>query len=156
MPESFVNQAGTADFVDLVRKFADDIALNFSQHVVAQPEDQLKAPIGQLLRNVGNLNGLEVNWRTEVKADDVDGRPDMGVTANNLLTGHVELKRPGTGARPEYFKGHNKAQWERFKALPNLVYTDGSEWSLYRSGQLRARVRISDDVSDGGGKALEP
>ena len=108
-----------------------------------------------MLRSVGELNGLEANWRTEVQADDVDGRPDIGVTNNNLLTGHVELKSPGTGARPEHFKGHNKEQWQRFKALPNLIYTDGSEWSLYRSGQLRARVRIADDVSDGGGKAVE-
>ena len=156
MPKSSADQTGTTIFGDLVRKFADDIALNFSQHVAAQAEDQLKSHIGQLLRSVGKLNGLEVNWRTEVQADDVDGRPDIGVTADNLLTGHVELKSPGTGARPEHFKGHNKDQWQRFKALPNLIYTDGSEWSLYRSGQLRARVRIADDVSDGGAKGLEP
>ena len=43
------------------------------------------------------------------------------MTNNNLLTGHVELKSPGTGARPEHFKGHNKDQWQRFKALPNLI-----------------------------------
>ena len=157
MPKSSADQTGTTIFGGLVRKFADDIALNFSQHVAAQAEDQLKSHIGQLLRSVGELNGLEVNWRTEVRADDVDGRPDIGVTADNLLTGHVELKSPGTGARPEHFKeGHNKDQWQRFKALPNLIYTDGSEWSLYRSGQLRARVRIADDVSDGGAKGLEP
>ena len=156
MPKSSADQTSTTIFGDLVRKFADDIALNFSQHVAAQAEDQLKSHVGQLLRSVGELNGLEANWRTEVQADDVDGRPDIGVTADNLLTGHVELKSPGTGARPEHFKGHNKDQWQRFKALPNLIYTDGSEWSLYRSGQLRARVRIADDVSDGGAKGLEP
>ena len=155
MPEPFQNQADATNFGDLVRKFADDVALNFSQHVQAQPEDQLKAHVGQLLSSVGELNGLEVNWRTEVRADDVEGRPDIGVTAGNLLTGHVELKSPGTGARPEHFKARNKDQWLRFKALPNLIYTDGSEWSLYRSGQLRARVRIGDDVSDDGGKALD-
>ena len=43
------------------------------------------------------------------------------MTNNNLLTGHVELKSPGTGAGPEHFKGHNKDQWQRFKALPNLI-----------------------------------
>ena len=142
-------------FAEVVGEFADKVANNFSQPVSAQPEDQLKFPVGELLRATGGLTGLEVNWRTEVRHDDVDGRPDIGLTTNGLLTGHVELKRPGTGARPEHFKGHNKDQWQRFKALPNLIYTDGSEWSLYRSGQLRARVRIADDVSDGGGKALE-
>ena len=155
MPESTFNQIGTAEFPDLVRKFADDVALNFSQYVPAQPEDQLKAYVGELLRSVGELNGLGVNWRTEVRADGVDGRPDIGVTIDNLLTGHVELKSPGTGARPEHFKGRNKDQWQRFKALPNLIYTDGSEWSLYRSGRLRARVRIADDISGGGSKGME-
>ena len=146
---------GATDFSNLVRIFADGVALNFSQHIAAQPEDQLKAHVGQLLKSVGELNGLVANWRTEVQVDDVDGRPDIGVTTDNLLTGHVELKSPGTGARPEYFKGHNREQWLRFKALPNLIYTDGSEWSLYRSGQLQARVRIADDIRDGGGKGLD-
>ena len=67
----------------------------------------------------------------------------------------MELKRPGLGARPEHFTGHNRAQWERFKALPNLIYTDGAEWSLYRSGQLILRVRVAADVSQGGGNVLD-
>ena len=90
-----------------------------------------------------------------MRADDVHGRPDLGVTVKGLLTGHVELKRPGLGARPERFTGANRAQWLRFKALPNLIYTDGSEWSLYRTGKLVARVRIADDVSEGGARALD-
>ena len=61
----------------------------------------------------------------------------------------MELKRPGTGARAEGFTGRNREQWQRFKALPNLIYTDGSEWSLYRSGDLKMRVRIAADVSIG-------
>ena len=100
------------------------------------------------------MTGLVVYWRTEVRADDVHGRPDLGVTVKGLLTGHVELKRPGLGARPEHFTGANRAQWLRFSALPNLIYTDGSEWSLYHAGKLVARVRIADDVSEGGARAL--
>ena len=65
------------------------------------------------------------------------------------------MKRPGLGARAETFRGRNRDQWKRFKALPNLIYTDGSEWSLYRTGELRHRVRIAVDVSMGGAKHLE-
>ena len=136
---------------EVVEEFAD----NFSQPVSAQPEDQLKFSVGELLRAAGELTGLEVNWRTEVRHDDVDGRPDIGVTTNGLLTGHVELKRPGTGARAEGFTGRNREQWQRFQALPNLIYTDGSEWSLYRSGDLKIRVRIAADVSIGGAKSID-
>ncbi len=128
---------------------------NFKQPISAQPEDQLKAPVGDFLRDTGSLTDLNVAWRTEVHPDDIDGRPDLGVTVNGLLTGHVELKRPGLGARPEHFTGHNRSQWEQFKALPNIIYTDGGEWSLYRSGELKLRARIAADVSQGGAKALD-
>ena len=96
----------------------------------------MKSPVGQLLSAVGTLTDLDVNWRTEVHPDDVEGRPDIGVVTDGLLNGHVELKRPCKGARPEGFTGRDRQQWERFKALPNLIYTDGSEWSLYRSGPV--------------------
>ena len=143
-------------FSELVGQFADTIADNFRQPVQAQPEDQLKGPVGELLRATGALTGIKVGWRTEVHPEDVDGRPDIGITANGLPTGLIELKRPGLGARPEGFKGQNKIQWERFKALPNLIYTDGSEWSMYRSGVLKERVRIAQDVSQEGAKGVEP
>ncbi len=144
------------DFAEIVERFASTIAENFRQLIEAQPEDQLKSPTGDLLGDVGRINRLDVRWRTEVHADDISGRPDLGVTTGGLLTGHVELKRPGLGARAEQFKGANRDQWNRFKALPNLIYTDGSEWSLYRSGKLQQRVRIADDVSKGAAKAVDP
>ena len=143
-------------FSEVVGNFADAVTSNFKLPVPAQPEDQLKDPVGNLLRNTGSLTGLSVAWRTEVHPADVDGRPDLGVTVKGLLTGHVELKRPGMGARPEYFTGHNRSQWEQFKALPNLIYTDGGEWSLYRSGELKLRARVAADVSQGGASAVDP
>ena len=33
-----------------------------------------------------------------------------------------------------------REQWERFKGLPNLMYTDGKEWALYHSGTPVASV----------------
>ena len=137
-------------FTDAIREYADEVAENFSLPVDADPEDQLKPLVGSLIKRVGAVVG-DVNWRTEVHPDNVDGRPDLGITLNGLLVGHVELKRPGMGARPENFTGPNRTQWGRFKELPNLIYTDGSEWSLYHSGKLSwKRVRISDDIRLGG------
>lgn len=155
MSTTSVSSTNASSFAQLVDAFADDIARNFSLPVSAQPEDQLKAPISRLLSDVGNLESLPVDTRTEVRDDDVAGRPDIGVVTGGLLTGHVELKSPGTGARAERFTGRNREQWLRFQALPNLIYTDGSEWSLYHSGQLAKRVRISDDVSAGGAKSID-
>ena len=144
-------------FEDATREFADTIAANFALPVTAQPEDQLKAPISELLRACGEAWSIEVASRSEARAEAGIGRPDLGVTAGGLLCGHVELKAPGRGARPERFRGRDREQWQRFQALPNLIYTDGSEWSLYRDGQLPpvARVRIADDVSEDGASGLD-
>ena len=140
---------------DAVREYADEVAENFSLPVDADPEDQLKPLVGNLIKRVGAVVG-DVNWRTEVHPDNIDGRPDLGITLNGLLVGHIELKRPGLGARPENFTGSNKSQWRRFKELPNLIYTDGSEWSLYHSGKLSwDRVRISDDIRLGGAELFQ-
>ena len=155
MPNSHNSRALSGPLAKLVEGFADKVANNFQQPVSAQPEDQLKSPVGNLLVAVGQMTGLEVNWRTEVHQEDISGRPDIGVIVNGLLSGHVELKRPGVGARAETFTGRNQEQWQRFQALPNLIYTDGSEWSLYRSGKLAMRARIADDVSSGVSKSID-
>ncbi len=92
-------------FEDAVREFADTIAANFALPVVAQPEDQLKAPVRELLRICGEAWGIETASRSEARAEGDIGRPDLGVTAGGLLCGYVELKAPGRGARPERFRG---------------------------------------------------
>ena len=142
-------------FTQAVSEFAAAVADNFSLHVDAQPEDQLKPLIGGLLKTAGAayVNGV-VDYRTEVLPDDVDGRPDLGITVDKLLIGHIELKAPGVGARPERFRGANGRQWQRFKALPNLIYTDGSEWSLYRSGESSGRVKVADDITCEGASSV--
>jgi len=122
-------------FEQALHNFAHDLTENFNSLVSAQPEDQLKAPAIALLSAAGAALGLEVVSRTEVHVFELEGRPDMAVTVNRSLTGHVELKAPGMGANPQRFSGHSKAQWQKFKSLPNLIYTDGSEWSLFRSGE---------------------
>ena len=129
--------------------YANAVAANFRQQVAAQPEDQLKPPVGELLKAIGRIAGRSVEYRTEVRPDDVEGRPDIGVTVDGQLIGLVELKAPGVGARPETFSGRNAEQWRRFREYPNLIYTDGSEWSLYQNGERAGRVRISDDVRRG-------
>jgi hypothetical protein len=68
----------------------------------------------------------------------------------------VELEAPGRGADPTRLRGeHDKRQWERLAALPNLLYTDGSEWALYRSGERRGElVRLSGDPLRSGQRAI--
>ena len=55
------------------------------------------------------------------------------------------------------FSGHNRDQWKRFSAIPNIFYTDGNQWALYRSGELVGQVVcLSGDISTDGGGAVTP
>lgn len=149
---------GGGTFHDALVAFGVGLTANFASSTVAQPEDQLKGPVQALLSAAGVAASMPVMSRTETRVDGLGGRPDIGVDANGLLVGHVELKAPGKGAEPRKFSDkRSRDQWERFKALPNLIYTDGRDWALYRSGELVGQlVRLSfDPTIDGGTPATD-
>ena len=143
-----------ADFDVLIQQFATECQGKYTNLYGAQAEDQLKPLIGDLLTAVGPIVNLDIESRTELHQDDLEGRPDMGVIADQLLVGHIELKAPDVGARPERFTGANRKQFQRFCALPNLIYTDGTTWSVYRNGERTGRVVIATDIRDGSGALL--
>ncbi len=134
--------------------FASAVTAVFAVAAPAQPEDQLKAPTLDLLRAAGKAFGYTVAAVTEAYVSALSARPDLGVTVGGLLTGYVELKAPRHGVRPEKFVGHDRRQWQKFQSLPNLIYTNGSEWSLYRTGSLVQRVTLPGDISTEGPTAF--
>ncbi len=143
------------DLAGFLARYADNLVRAFSSGLKAQHEDQLKRPVSILIEEAGSSLRFQVRTSTEVLADQ--GRPDIGVAVSGLLAGHVELKAPGKGARPERFRDEaDKRQWAKFRTLPNLVYTDGSEWALYRAGERKLLVTLREDLPTQGRKALEP
>ncbi len=145
-----------ATTLELLGAFSTALTKNFAAAGVnpAQAEDQLKAPTVALFDGLGSLLGKQVVARTEATAKGV--RPDIGVSVDGLLAGHVELKAPGKGARPSAFTDqHDKNQFKVLSAHPNLLYTDGNEWALYREGQLTGKVvRSVGDVCSAGDQAF--
>jgi hypothetical protein len=140
---------------EAVGRFGTRAKAKLSSIVSGQPEDQLRTPVELLLRDVAGL--CAPAWREQVaiigeaSLRDLKCRPDLAVTRSGLLVGYVELKAPGKGADPRQFRGHDREQWERLKSLPNLVYTDGNEFSLWREGeQVGSLVRLEGDVSEAG------
>ncbi len=125
-----------------VRKYADAFRQRYSLHGRAQPEAQLGDLVPQLLADVGKSVGIAVRHHAEALVEDRPVRPDLGVFADGLLCGHVELKAPGKGADPERFHGHDRRQWAHLALLPNLLLTDGLEWSLFRTGERVGTVRL--------------
>jgi hypothetical protein len=92
-------------------------------------EDQLRAPLDALLRDLAEIAGLPaggVHLVGETTLAGLKTRPDFAVTVNNTLVGFIEVKAPGRGADPRQFSGaHDREQWDKLKSLPNLFYTDG-------------------------------
>jgi hypothetical protein len=139
-----------------LKTYAQEVTDKFALPIDFNREDQLKPPTDVLFKGIGAALNLEVKVVTEVQTDQL-GRPDMGIAVKGLLAGHVELKAPGKGADPNKFRGNDREQWERFKNLPNLIYTDGNDWALYRSGELVGKtVRLSGDVTAAGQAAIAP
>ena len=140
---SAIKPAAAVTFARSVHGYATGLTKNFATTVKAQPEDQLKPAVSKLVRAAAAhaSDSTDIVVRSETLVDGLAGRPDLGVSLDKLLVGNVELKAPGKGGDPTTFTDkRDREQWERYKVLPNLIYTDGRVWSLWRSGVLALPV----------------
>jgi hypothetical protein len=136
-------------------RFAEAVTGKMSTLTPGEPEDQLRGPFENFMADAARALGWNVVCTGETKLPGRLGKPDYAVHLNKLLAGYVELKAPGVGADPKRFAGHNREQWKRFQALPNLLYCDGNEWALSRSGEVVDKiVRLSGDIAAEGRKAI--
>ncbi|SHN55148.1 type ISP restriction/modification enzyme [Erythrobacter sanguineus] len=126
-----------------------------------QPEDQLRAPLEALFAQIAAILNPAVKnlvMTGETSLAELRTRPDYAVKVNNALVGFIEVKAPGKGADPRKWKtGHDKEQWDKLKALPNLLYTDGDSFSLWRDGALVGQiVHLDGGVEHAGAKLTAP
>jgi hypothetical protein len=123
------------------------------------PEDQLRSPLEQLVKAMGQLIGLPHNAVTLVGEPTLAGmqtRPDFAVIVDKRLAGYIEVKAPGKGFDPSKLKGeHDKTQWGKLKSLPNILYTDGNGFSLWHDGQRDGDpVALDGDIETSGAKTV--
>ncbi|MEU3650867.1 type ISP restriction/modification enzyme [Lentzea sp. NPDC034063] len=116
--------------------------------------------MNKLLERLGQVVGLRVHVHDEVTITELQSRPDIAVDVPSGRVGYVELKAPGKGTpetsawRPDK---HDRQQWEKLKALPNLIYTDGSSFARYEKGTLVGSVAVLDgDLSRAGSRLTAP
>ena len=137
-----------------LQAFAAAVTEKTTQLTAGEPEDQLRAPFETFMQSAAEALDWNVVCTGETPLPDRLGRPDYAVHRNGLLVGYVEIKAPGVGANAARFTDRNRQQFKRFSAIPNLLYTDGNEWALYRSGDcVHDLVRLSGDVAGDGKRA---
>lgn len=111
-----------------------------------QREAALRAPLDLLISTIGAALGRPAVLHDEVSDFDRRVRPDFGVSIEGVVMGYVEVKAPGVGIDPTKMTGHDLKQWERQRDLPNLVYTNGTQWRRYLDGELVAEASLSDQA----------
>lgn len=129
--------------------------------ITGAPEDQLRGPLELLVRDgLADICGWggKVGMVGETPDANTRTRPDYAVTLGNALIGFVEVKAPGKGANPRsYSDPHDKDQFRRLSSLPNLIYTDGNSFSLWRDGEIVGQVvHLKGDVATAGGRLEAP
>lgn len=126
-----------------------------------QPENQLRGPLealfAALAEHAGRPSGTVI-LVGEASLSEYRTRPDYAVTVRDALVGFIEVKAPGKGADPRRFRDdHDKAQWDKLKALPNLLYTDGNSFAVWRDGVLIGSiVRLEGSVETSGKTLAAP
>lgn len=107
-------------------------------------EDQLRAPVYRLLKDLGRVLGRDVVVHDEVALSDVSARPDFAVDTPGGRLGYIELKAPEKGIPSKNWRPskHDREQQEKLSALPNLIYTNGQYWGLFRRGTLISDVAV--------------
>lgn len=106
-----------------------------------EPEAALSQPVTELIIGIArDLLKMKAIMHREVREDAGTVRPDYGVRIDGLMAGHIELKKPGVSLDPTTYgkTSHNARQWQRLRNLPNLLHTNGTEWRLWRYGELIA------------------
>jgi hypothetical protein len=150
------------NLADAVSKFGASIKPKLASIAIeGAPEDQLRGPLDTLVRDLAELGGLPANavhLVGETTLSELKTRPDFAATVGNALVGFIEVKAPGKGADPRRFDDpHDKDQWNKLKSLPNLIYTDGNAFSLWRDGKLEGViVHLEGNVETAGAKLSAP
>lgn len=125
---------------------------------IGRAEDQIGDPVARLVQAAGQALGLEVVTHAEAVLSELSIRPDYAVYVAGGAVGFIEVKRPDKGADPTAWspRSHDGRQWQKLALLPNVLYTDGVEWALYREGERVGSVARLAGALDRAGRSLRP
>jgi len=98
--------------------------------------------------------GVSLVMIGETSLTSLGVRPDYAVRVAGAHAGYVEIKAPGRGVPTVWTPNkREKIQWEKLRLLPNILYTDGYNWGLFRNGEPAGQIaRLTGDIRKAGGK----
>ncbi|MET7932779.1 hypothetical protein [Streptomyces sp. NPDC005322] len=106
----------------------------------------------RLHRGMASRQRLKLIAHGQSRVKRLGIRPDFAISCGGRSIGHVELKQPGKGVDPAKWsvRSHDRKQWEKVKALHNVLYTDGYKWAVYRFGmQVGPTGHLVGDLESG-------
>ncbi|MET9509347.1 type ISP restriction/modification enzyme [Streptomyces flavidovirens] len=128
---------------------------------VAEDEAAIRRPVENLLSAAATHLGLELHLHPEARRPDLGIRPDLAARVGRdrqHIVGYIELKSPEKpNISPGALRGNDRKQWEGMSRLPNLIYTNGQTWILYRLGQQHGEaVHLEGDLYRAGRRLRAP
>ncbi|MGK3203724.1 type ISP restriction/modification enzyme [Amycolatopsis sp. MEPSY49] len=105
-------------------------------------EDHLRGPFERMLAAIAGSLGLKITMIGETRLPELSIRPDYAIDVAGARAGYVELKKPGHGVPDTWTRAskHDLEQWEKFKRLPNVLYSDGEQFARFNFGKLQGVV----------------
>ena len=144
---------------DAIAAYGASLKAKLGGVIPGAPEDQLRAPLETLFKHLAELcrPGLGIELIGETTLTELNSRPDFAVEVGHALVGFIEVKAPAKGADPRRFTdAHDRAQWQRLRSLPNLLYASGDSFSLWQDGEFRGRVDLDGEAASAGTNLKAP
>ncbi|WP_328308614.1 N-6 DNA methylase [Streptomyces sp. NBC_00442] len=126
-----------------------------------QKEAAIRRAVETLLVDAAGVLGLRAVVHAEVAIAAHRIRPDLAVRVGGSprnIVGYVELKSPDKSTiHPSGLNKRDRRQWEGMAKLPNLIYTNGQTWIMYRSGrQYGDTIHFEGDLRSAGSRLRLP
>ncbi|MGW0729906.1 type ISP restriction/modification enzyme [Streptomyces mirabilis] len=147
---------------DGLRRIISEFGATCKQALLhGQKEAAIRRAVETLLVDAANVLGLQAILHAEVAIAAHRIRPDLAVRIGKLprnIVGYVELKSPDKSViHPGGLNQRDRRQWEGMSKLPNLIYTNGQTWIMYRSGRQRGEtIHLEGDLHTAGSRLRLP
>ncbi len=93
------------------------------------PETSLYAPLETLLQELATILGTNITIIQQYSTGEI-GAPDYGIRPAGRSMGFMEAKDPQTPL--DHLRGRDREQQEKYRELPNLLYTNFWDLRLFR------------------------